>query len=220
MSQDYPFKPGAGSSHRWALGELGRLPPGPLRVLDVGAGPGHVARELCAARPGSVELWAVEPAAGPELLAIARAVHERVEDVEAVGFDAALLLDVLEHVAEPAELLDHVARRVRPGGTLLVSVPNVVHWSVRASVLAGRFSYQPRGILDRGHLRFFTRESLRELIVGAGLVVEAEDAAIAPVENVLPLPGPLLMRWVRQAGARLWPDLLGYQLLLRVRKPL
>lgn len=220
MSQDYPFKPEAGSSHRWALDELGRLPPGPLRVLDVGAGPGHIARELCAARPGAVELWAVEPAPGPDLLAVARAVLPRVEEVEAVGFDVALLLDVLEHVPEPAELLDHVARRVRPGGGLLISVPNVVHWSVRALIAAGQFAYQPRGILDRAHLRFFTRATIRELVAGAGLVIEREDGSISPVENVLPLPGPLLLRGARHLGARLWPELLAYQLLLRVRKPI
>lgn len=225
MSQDYPFKPGRGSSHRWALDEVERLPaggagPAPLRVLDVGAGPGHVAGALCAARPpGQVELWAVEPHPGPDLLAAARAVVPRIEDVEAVGFDVALLLDVLEHVADPADLLGQAARRVRPGGVLLVSVPNVVHWSIRALVAAGRFRYTARGILDRGHLRFFTRASLRELVEGAGLLVEAEDASIAPVEQVLALPGPLLGRAVRQAAARAWPDLLAYQLLLRLRKP-
>ena len=70
------------------------------------------------------------------------------------GFDVAVLADVLEHVAEPERLLADVVARVRPGGRVLVSVPNFAHWYPRLRVALGRFDYDRRGILDRGHLRF------------------------------------------------------------------
>ncbi len=218
----YPFKPQRGSSHRWAL-ETAATIAGPLDVLDVGAGPGHVARALRAGR-GDVRVWAVEPE--PES---ARALAGSVEEVHATldgvgrdGFDLALLLDVLEHVPDPAALLAQVAARVRPGGALLVSVPNVAHWSVRASLLAGRFDYAPRGIMDRTHLRFFTRRTFRSLLAGAGLEVVAEDAAIAPVEQVLTTVDAVapwaLGRGLRHTAARSLPGLLAYQLLAHVRR--
>jgi len=158
-------------------------------------------------------VWAVEP--DPES---ARALAGSVEEVHAAlggvtrdGFDLALLLDVLEHVPDSAALLREVAARVRPGGALLVSVPNVAHWSVRASLLAGRFDYAPRGIMDRTHLRFFTRRTFRALLEDAGLEVVAEDAAIAPVEQVWtwPMFWILLMSFAVMFGRRYFGDFLG-----------
>lgn len=220
--ETYPLKPQRGSSHSWALEAAAAL-PGPLDVLDVGAGPGHVARAL-RARRRDVRVWAVEPdpASARALEGSVEAVHAALDGVTRDGFDLALLLDVLEHVQDPAALLADVAARVRPGGALLVSVPNVAHWSVRASLLAGRFDYAPRGILDRTHLRFFTRRTFRSLLAGAGLEVLAEDASIAPVEQVLGTVDAVapwaLGRGLRQAAARTLPGLLAYQLLAHARR--
>ncbi len=219
---DYPFKPQPGSSHRWALETAAAL-AGPLDVLDVGAGPGHVARALRAGR-GDVRVWAVEPdpTSARALEGSVEEVHPTLDGVTRDAFDLALLLDVLEHVPDPAALLAEVVARVRPGGALLVSVPNVAHWSVRASLLAGRFDYAPRGIMDRTHLRFFTRRTFRALLAGAGLEVVAEDAAIAPVEQVLGTVDAVapwaLGRGLRRTAARTLPGLLAYQLLAHVKR--
>ncbi|MCO5170367.1 MAG: class I SAM-dependent methyltransferase [Planctomycetes bacterium] len=224
---EYAFKGAPGSSHRWAIEEVARLPAGPLRVLDVGAGRGHVARALLRARP-ALEVWGVEPGddARRDLASVAAQALAALDEVPAgAGFDAALLLDVLEHVATPEALLADVVARVRPGGRLLVSVPNVAHWSMRAALLAGEFPYAERGILDRTHVRFFTRRSLGALLRGAGLVVEAESASIVPLELALPAglagraPGWLFARRLRQALARAAPGLCAFQLLARARRP-
>ena len=219
MPTDYPFKPFPGSSHLWALEQAQSL-PGPLRVLDVGAGEGHVLRAVLAASGG--EGCAVEPTHDG---APANGVTWRkdLEEVEG-SYDLALALDVLEHVTDPAEFLSRIVARLRPGGTALVSVPNVAHWSMRAQLLAGRFEYAERGILDRTHHRFFTRASLLELIRGAGLSVESTSASVVPLELLLPEAvhdNPLwaVSRAVRRTLAGSWPTLLGFQLLVRARKP-
>lgn len=224
----YVFKGAAGSSHRWAIDQVAALAPAAAaRALDVGAAEGHVARALRAARPG-LELWAVEPdaAARAALEGAADRVFAALDDVPpGPTFDLALLLDVLEHVVDPAALLAEVAARVRRGGLLLVSVPNVAHWSVRGALLAGEFPYSGRGLLDRTHLRFFTRRSLRALLAGAGLELEREAGSIAPVELALPAalaeraPPWAFARGLRAALARAAPGLCAYQLLARARRP-
>jgi 2-polyprenyl-3-methyl-5-hydroxy-6-metoxy-1,4-benzoquinol methylase len=218
----YAYKPFPGSSHRWAIDQARALPMGALRVLDVGAGTGEVLAAIAEARPSLVEAWAVEPANTGA--AIRNATWSRhLAQVDCDDFDLALLLDVLEHIEKPRQTLEAVAERVRPGGTFLISVPNVTHWSVRASLLAGNFDYADRGILDRTHLRFFTKKSLLQLVRRAGLEVESTSEALVPLELLLPGVVTKTLAWgaatgVRRLVARAWPTLLAYQLLVRARK--
>lgn len=228
MSADYRFK-GAlpGSSHAWAIAEATALPPGKLALLDLGAWKGDIGLAIREGR-GDVRLEGVEPDATSraELSTRYDAVWPSLDarPRDAAPVDLALALDVIEHVADPVGMLRALARAVRPGGVVLVSVPNVAHWSARASVLLGRFEYADSGIFDRTHLRFFTPRSFRAAIEEAGLEVERRDSSVAPAELVLPGPvvhNPLWsgLRTLRKAGARAWPGLLAYQLLARARVP-
>ena len=112
-------------------------------------------------------------------------------------------------------------RTLAPGGTVIVSVPNVAHLWVRLSLLAGRFDYADRGILDRTHLRFFTRGSLLALLTGAGLVVDT--LRVTPVPLPLVVPRRLHGRWLDIAHglsawtARCWPSGLAYQFVAACR---
>jgi hypothetical protein len=78
---------------------------------------------------------------------------------------------VLEHLRDPASVL----RRIRPfiveGGEVVSSLPNIAHGSIRLALLAGEFRYRETGLLDKTHLRFFTRESIRDLFEQSGYVV-------------------------------------------------
>jgi len=129
--------------------------------------------------------------------------------------------DVLEHLADPARILASVREWLAPGGVLLVSVPNVANAAVRLSLLAGRFEYAEKGILDRTHLRFFTRKSGKTLIEKAGFRVVRIRATPVPAELALPVLGrsPLrpLSRGLASAAARVWPTLFGYQFLYDAR---
>jgi hypothetical protein len=86
---------------------------------------------------------------------------------------------------------------------------------VRASLLLGRFPYADRGILDRTHLRFYTRASARRLLEESGFGVLWETATAMPVELALPALGRPPLAGAVRAGARLlsaaWPTLFGYQ---------
>jgi hypothetical protein len=97
-------------------------------------------------------------------------------------------------------------------------VPNVANVTVRAALLAGRFPYAERGILDRTHLRFYTRRSARELIAQAGFRIRRMAATAMPLELAVPALGraPLRRptRGLASAAARVWPTLFGYQVVL------
>jgi SAM-dependent methyltransferase len=84
-------------------------------------------------------------------------------------FDTVLALDVLEHMSDPWSAMQKIFDVLKPGGRLIVSLPNIRFIKVTADlVLRGRFDYQEQGILDRTHLRFLTRRSVEQLFVGAG----------------------------------------------------
>jgi len=130
-------------------------------------------------------------------------------------FDAIVFADVLEHLADPEPLVRAARGWIVPGGSLLVSVPNVANLTVRLSLLAGRFEYAEKGILDRTHLRFFTRRSARRLIESAGFRIDRIRATPVPAELAVPAlavrPWRGGVRAAAAAAARLAPTLCGYQ---------
>ncbi|HLH28607.1 MAG TPA: class I SAM-dependent methyltransferase, partial [Acidimicrobiales bacterium] len=152
------------------------VPPG-SRVLDVGCGPGLVAR-LLAGRDCVVTGLERDPVAARDAARwCARVIGEDVEAIDfdatfaGERFDAVLALDVLEHLTDPGATVRRLAGLLDPGGRLVVSIPNVTHAAVRLHLLAGRFETADSGLLDRTHLHFFDRRSAERLLTDAGLVV-------------------------------------------------
>jgi len=151
--------------------------PSGARVLDVGAGTGAFAARLRERRGAHVVC--IEPDADRAACARERGLEVFAGTVEEFAecaersFDAVVLADVLEHVPYPAPLLQALRTIVAPEGRLLVSVPNVAHWTVRASLLLGRFDYRPTGLMDATHLRWFTLSSLTRLLEACGFQIDA-----------------------------------------------
>ncbi len=85
--------------------------------------------------------------------------------------DVLVFGDVLEHLRDPLAVLRRLVDRLAPDGTVVVCIPNISHWSVISSLMAGEWTYTDSGLLDRTHLRFFTEGSARAMLAEAGLAV-------------------------------------------------
>ena len=200
---------GLGPSHEAIIDAV---PPG-TRVLDVGCASGHLAQALTAERGCSVVGLEVDPQAAAE--ARARGVEVLERDVERdgldpAGFDVVVFGDVLEHLRDPASVL----RAARPAPLVVVSLPNIAHWTARREVLRGRFPQEDFGLFDRTHLRFFTRASAHALAREAGfsLVEERFVGASLPLESHLPS-----LRRLRDPLVRRAPEMLALQFVLALQ---
>src|SRR5574341_818219 len=117
-------------------------------------------------------------------------------------FDVILIADVLEHLAWPVEPLRTLRGCLRSSGRLIVSLPNVAHWSVRRALLLGRWDLTDRGLMDRTHLRWYTRRTAAALLESAGYRVVRRRCSYAfPAHWRFGL-GPRLAAW---AQARAMP---------------
>jgi 2-polyprenyl-3-methyl-5-hydroxy-6-metoxy-1,4-benzoquinol methylase len=134
------------------------------------------------------------------------------------GFDIVVAADVIEHLRRPAEVLRDMRRVLRPGGQVLLSVPNFAHWYPRARVSLGMFGYDGKGILDETHLRFFTRATLRRMVRASGFDILEEQATGLPLRTISGADGRDLRvtRRVDRALVRARPTLFGYQFVLRL----
>jgi len=91
------------------------------------------------------------------------------------------LTDVIEHVVDPWSLLGTIAQHLAPGGCVVAAIPNVRHLPVSAGLLfRGRWTYTGVGILDRTHVRFFTRETVVALFGEAGYEIDRIDRLNPP----------------------------------------
>lgn len=151
--------------------------PDGSRVLEVGCATGFMAEYLTRERGCTVIGVEKDPTAAA--VAAGRCAHVIVGDIEDTGtidrcagaYDVIALADVIEHLRAPDDALRRLVAYLVPGGRVLASIPNVAHWSIRWRLLAGRWDYQDRGILDRTHLRFFTRRTAAALFRSSGLSI-------------------------------------------------
>lgn len=198
----YPFKPGPDSSHALILAAAG-LGHG-RRLLDVGAGDGHLAVLL--RRQGWI-VTTLDSVGNPDVLCdlsympLAYGVLVRnggKPDRE--PFDTIVCGDVLEHLVYPDSVLRYLKSLLLIEGRVIVSVPNVAHLWARWQLLRGRWPRDPCGIFDQTHLHWFTEDSARAMLAEAGLRVVKMTATPPPI-------GPRIQRWL----AWRWPRLFGYQ---------
>jgi 2-polyprenyl-3-methyl-5-hydroxy-6-metoxy-1,4-benzoquinol methylase len=209
----------ANTSHGLVLELVG----GARRVLDVGCSTGYLGRVL-AERGCVVDGVEIDPEAAQLAREHLHAVIEIDLDNEDLAqsfpgsqYDCIVMADVLEHLANPAAVLESAISLLAPQGEVVISVPNVAHGSVRLALLQGRWDYRDTGLLDRTHRRFFTRESILDLVREAGLAVaELRSTAVDPLSSEVEvdrgsLP-PVLVGWVRAQE-----DSFNYQFVIRAR---
>lgn len=88
-------------------------------------------------------------------------------------YDYVFYGDVIEHLKDPEAVLRKTAKLLKPNGLIFISTPNIAHISIRLELMGGNFDYEPMGILDNTHLKYFTKKSLIELVERAGYHIKA-----------------------------------------------
>ncbi|MCW2544619.1 MAG: hypothetical protein JWM40_2171 [Frankiales bacterium] len=201
--------------HAQLLRRTSELKPGD--VLDLGCAGGHLAAAM---REQGHYVTGVD-------LRESDGVRERVDELVVHDlsqglppldgtYDLVVAADVLEHLPRPDLLLAQARQVLRPGGRMLISVPNVSHAYPRLRTALGQFGYDQRGILDATHLRFFTRTSFERMLRRAGLGIVSVQALAVPADL---LGGSRTIGALQQWGLKLAPRLLAYQFLAEVVVP-
>jgi SAM-dependent methyltransferase len=170
---------------------LAMMPAGLARVVEVGCSTGALARAYRAANPAcdyiGIEIdpdYAVAAAA-----ACSSVVNADVERLDAGRFgglfpsDCWVFGDSLEHLKDPWALLARIRARLAPDAAIVACIPNAQHWSIQAKLNRGLIRYEDAGLLDRTHLRWFTRLTMQELFVGTGYDI------VAGVPRIFDEPG-------------------------------
>lgn len=217
-----------------------------LRVLDVGCGFATTSARIQNLGNDVTGIDSSAQIAGIARTRVSRIVQEDLEDFDAVSrslgqerFDVIIFADVLEHLVWPLSTLRRYLHWLADGGSVIVSLPNVGLWSVRLAHLAGRWQYAETGVLDRTHLRFFTRRSANWLLREAGLEPVATTYNPGLVRPFVPLakrvfgeesdpamlmssaPYRLYLRTIHpieRAITALWPGLFAFQMIWEARR--
>jgi 2-polyprenyl-3-methyl-5-hydroxy-6-metoxy-1,4-benzoquinol methylase len=193
-------------------------------VLEIGCASGYLTEYLAQHLGCRVTGLEINPdaaqAAAPfcARIIVGDVENEQTLNQIAGGFEVIILGDVLEHLIYPEVTLRRLKHRLKPDGRLVVSVPNVAHWTVRRALLFGRFDYADRGILDRTHLRFYTRTSIRALLVSCGYSITGWGVTLI-------LPGHWRFNWGARLGTVLaarplpawFENLFAYQFVMQAK---
>lgn len=209
----------ANLSHTLILEEVGR----DKTVLDVGCATGYLAEALVrnGCTVSGIE-FAVDAAelARPHLEELVVSDLNQVDLTDAFPgrtYDVIVFGDVLEHLMDPARALRSASKMLAPGGSIVISIPNVAHGSVRLALLAGEWNYSERGLLDETHIKFFTYDTLNALVHDAGFVIEdARSTVVDALATEIHVPATMLsaevVEWVRRR-----PNADVYQFVVRAR---
>jgi 2-polyprenyl-3-methyl-5-hydroxy-6-metoxy-1,4-benzoquinol methylase len=214
-----------------------------LRVLDAGCGFATTSAHI--QKLGNEVTGIEDSAVACEVAAkrLSRVVHANLIDADlgAEKFDVLIFADVLEHLPWPVGVLRRYLQWLKPDGSVILSLPNVGLWSVRFAHLLGRWEYEETGVLDRTHLRFFTRRTARWLLEQAQLEEQTVTYNPGIVRPLVPLikklqkpaqgvhdpsallnsrPYQLYLKTaypIERAVASLWPGMLAFQMIFEAK---
>lgn len=196
------------------------------RVLDLGFGCAAIASEL-RARGASLDGIDHDPRAVQECGDLFDHVYEadlnELDEIPLDGkYDIILAADILHYLHDPSDILSRLKKRLRKGGTLVVSLPNFVNLRTRLRILTGHFPLHHRGILDEQALHFYTLRSMRLLLQKTGWRIDSTDVTSVPLPILVPAfqkpffrPFLILLRGI----TKLLPGLLAFQGILYCSNP-
>ncbi len=159
---------------------ISMIPSGVSHIVDVGCMHGALARVYRASDP-TARVTGVD--LDPDYAQVARqyctdAIAGNIETMGDEQFarladaDCWVFGDCIEHLRDPWSVLKRIRAVIEPDGSLVACIPNAQHWSVQWRLLSGNFRYEDSGLLDRTHIRWFTRTTMLEMFAQTGWVVE------------------------------------------------
>lgn len=184
------------------------IPAAARRLIEVGCSAGALAREFKKIAP-DCDYLGVEIDAGYAGLAKRYCDRSLVLDIEQADDafwsenadrDCWIFGDTLEHLRDPWAVLGRIRRNIPAAGSVVACIPNAQHWSLQARLSAGDFRYAQEGLLDRTHLRWFTRQTIIEMFDQAGFAI-AEGVPRIFDEPQRDRFLPAIEQLARQAGA-------------------
>ena len=217
----YAVKQGSYSSHFYGF----RLAGKEQRVLEVGCGDGSFGKQLRNAhnQVTGIDSHPTVPVSAGYKNVFGANLEEGLGELpraiaESRKFDRVLMLDILEHLRSPDDLLEDCKLVLAERGRVVISVPNTVNLTVRLRFLFGSFGYSDRGIMDWSHLRFYTKRTIRQLLQKHGYNITSRHYTIIPLERVIPMPSDWtffkVVNQILRVITRLMPGLFAYEIVL------
>jgi SAM-dependent methyltransferase len=201
-----------------------QVPPAARRIVEVGCARGRLGHEL-------KQQWSERTVIGVERdTAAAEIASKRLDQVlvqdaaeglaviDVGSVDCVIFGDVLEHLYDPEAVLRRARELLVPDGVVLVCVPNICHWSVVKALLRADPMYQPSGLLDATHIRFFSHATFIKMLLDVGLLPDIVDTINSGgTEHVIPAATPLL-EYFQVPPARALKSLDAYQYVFVAHK--
>ena len=220
----YQLKIDPESSHSIILSWLKLLTPG-SRILDIGTATGFLGQacsnlNLIVNGIEPVQEWAVAAKPFYNQMFIGEILD--APDTFLSDYSAILCADILEHTPDPEKILHRLYESQKGITLFIVSVPNVANIYIRMSLLFGRFEYSERGILDKTHLRFFTRKSIMDLLNSIDLEILEVYTTPIPLDIVNPyfhtsFIGKTVYKSLKLL-TKFLPTVFGYQFVIKAVK--
>lgn len=165
------------------------VPDEALRIIEFGCSRGNLGAAL---KQAATDRYVIGVEIDEAAAAVARErldevhvldIQSTLPPIEPGSVDAILFGDVLEHLVDPEDVLRRVRPLLSPRGIVLASIPNMSHWSVVSALLRSDLMYQPQGLLDATHLRFFTHATIFKLFLDAGYLPDRQRVVAKPLSD-------------------------------------
>lgn len=215
----YQIKDLPGSSHETVKRIISQVSP--TKILDVGAGSGFIGRWITTELNGSIDTTGVDtdPQSREYSEKFYNKFHSNLGEVQDDDFDMVLMMDLIEHLSDPAAFLQNCRKLCAKQHHIVISVPNIAHFIIRLMLLVGYFPKMERGPLDKTHLQFFTISTLKELLASVNLHIKQWHYTIFPIELLVNSQSALrqylfALAKVRSKLVNFCPSLSSYQLVV------
>lgn len=184
------------------------IPTSSKHLIEVGCSSGALARDYKKINPG-VHYFGIEIDPDYTERALRYCDEAATLDIQTAGNefwdcqkhrDCWIFGDVLEHLYDPWQILKRIRGVIPAHGCVVACIPNMQHWSIQVKLSIGDLRYQDSGLLDRTHIRWFTRQTIAELFSQTGFTIKLGIPRIFPEPQKAQFM-PIIRRMAESVGA-------------------